>query len=97
MNIIIRDVHQSTSDNIKAEADRRNISQQELLAELLNQKFGEPPTIWGYIKFDRQGDFDLDSEDNPCPVCDQPAQSWWLQVTSNGEMFRMCQTCATSQ
>lgn len=97
MNIIIRDVPKATSDNIKAEADRRNISQQELLNELLNRSFGEPPAVWGYIKFDRQGDFGIDSEDNPCPSCGQPAQSWWLQVCSNGEMFHVCGTCATSE
>lgn len=95
-NVLIRNVPESTIANITAEADRLGLSQQELLANLIEREFGEPPAVWGYIKFDRQGDADLDSEDNPCPVCEQPAQSWWLQVCGNGATYRMCQTCATS-
>lgn len=94
MNLIIRDIPISTSNNIKAEADRLNLSQQEFLANLLRQMFGEPPTVWGYIKFDRPGDLDIG--DN-CPVCHQPAHSWWLQVTSTGEQHLMCGACATSE
>jgi len=93
MNIIIRDVPDSTSANIRAEAARLNISQQELLFDLLTQKFGEPPMVWGYIKFDRVGDIDLGED---CPVCYIKAESWWLQVASNGEQHIMCGSCATS-
>jgi len=94
MNIIIRDVPASTSTNIRTEAARLNISQQELLFDLITQKFGEPPTVWGYIKIDRVGDLDIGED---CPACGEPAQSWWLQVTNTGEQHIMCGACATSE
>lgn len=94
MNIIIRDIPEATAIAIKAAAAARNISQQELLSDLLNQAYGEPPAVWGYIKFDRPGDLDIGDD---CPVCHQPAQSWWLQVASTGETHIMCNICATSE
>lgn len=105
MTINIRDIPQSTLDNIKAEADRLGLSRQELLANLLAKTFGVPPMVWGYIKFDRPGDFgtwsgdvvDPESSEYLCPLCHNPALSWWLQVASNGELFRMCQSCASSE
>ncbi len=94
MNIIIRDIPQATTNRIKAEAARRNLSQQELLSDLLNKTFGEPPMVFGYIKLDRQGDLD---PGEICPNCDQVAQSWWVQILSTNELRLMCDICATSE
>lgn len=94
MNIIIRDIPTSTSENIKRQAETQGVSQQQLLSRLLEQHFGQPATVLGYIKIDRPGDYDIGDD---CPVCDQPAQSWWLQVASDGAFYRMCNVCATSE
>lgn len=94
MNIMIRDIPVTTSERIKIEAERRKVSQQELLSALLEQHFGEPPLVVGYIKLDRLGDLAIGDD---CPVCGEAAQSWWLQVASNGEMHHMCGACATSE
>lgn len=94
MNIIIRDIPESTATNIKAEAARRNLSQQELLSELLNSTYGNPPLVFGYVKLDRQGDIDVGED---CPVCGEPSRSWWLQICNTGEVHLMCDICATSE
>ena len=97
MNIIIRDIPQATLDGIKQAVKGQKLTQQEVVLRVLNREFGDPPTVLGYIKFDRNGDFDTDSEDCRCPACGQPAASWWLQVASNGELHRMCNVCAISE
>ena len=45
-------------------------------------------------KYDRLGDLAIG---DACPVCGEAAQSWWLQVASNGETHHMCGSCATSE
>jgi len=94
VDIRIRNIPAATHANIMAEADRRGVSQQKLLAEVLEREFGEPPLVWGYIRMDRPGDIDYGQD---CPVCGEPGHCWWIQVTSNGAMYRMCDVCATSE
>lgn len=94
MNIIIRDIPTETSANIKRQADALGVSQQELLSRLLEQNFGRPAAVLGYIKLDRAGDYPIGDD---CPICQEPAQAWWLQVASDGAMYRMCGSCATSE
>ena len=63
-NLIVRDIPSITSANIKAEADRQGISQQELLLSLIEREFGEPPTVVMWI------DGRLGEQDEPvCPEC----------------------------
>lgn len=94
MNVIIRDVPKLTSDNVKIEADRLGISQQELLSNLLEKAFGEPPLTLGYVKIDRPGDLSVGED---CPECSNPASEWWLKFASNGVTTLVCNFCATSE
>ena len=94
MNILIRDIPDSTFAAITSAAASQNVSRQELLVSLLEKEFGPQPSVFGYIKLDRPGDREIGDD---CPACGEPAPSWWLQVMNTGEMHIMCAACATSE
>ena len=92
-NLIVRDIPSITSANIKAEADRQGISQQELLLSLIEREFGEPPTVVMWI------DGRLGEQDEPvCPECGQDMSSAHVALLSNGLLTKpVCRFCATSE
>lgn len=104
MNLIIRNVPEATHANISAACAARGITQQELLAELLESKFGNPPAVKGWIKLDRWGE--LDERDEPsdayatCPECGEridPTAAYVALLGDGRIEGPYCTACATSQ
>lgn len=94
-SITLKDLPDMLMENMRQRAEREGRSMQEMVRRLLSDEYGDTaPMVWGYIKFDRVGDIDLGAD---CPVCYAKADSWWLQVASNGEQRIMCGSCATSE
>lgn len=91
-NIIIRDLSASTLAAVKAAAADRGISQQELLAGLIEREFGEPPTVVMWI------DGRLGEQDEAiCPECHQEMRSAHVALLSNGVLTKpVCKLCATN-
>lgn len=92
-NLFIRDVPGTTSANIKAEADRQGISQQELLSSIIEREFGEPPTVVMWIdgRLGEQGEA-------VCPECHQNMSSAHVALLSNGLLTKpVCKFCATNE
>lgn len=94
MNILIRDVPEDTARKLDEEANNSGLSRQAFLLRLLHERY-EPPAVVGWIKLDRPGDLDEESE---CPECGQALDWPWLAILSNGAWTGpVCSACATSE
>ena len=92
-NIIIRDLPKATLATIKSVAAEQGISQQELLAGLIEREYGEPPTVVMWI------DGRLGEQDEAiCPECHQEMNSAHVALLSNGILTKpVCKLCATNE
>lgn len=104
MNLIIRNITDSTASNIRQEAERQNISRQEMLSRLIEERYGSPPVVVGWLKLDRWGELDQrEEQDNPlaiCPECGEgvdPADAWLAVIADGRVLGPYCGECATSQ
>lgn len=95
-NILIRNVSPDTLQRLKADAERRGVTQQELLIDLLNQKYGDPPVVVAWMKATRAGE--LNGEEVDCIECGQPLDWPWFGILSDGSLHMpVCTGCATSR
>lgn len=104
MNLIIRNVPAATHKNITEACAARGKTQQELLAELIEREFGNPPAVVGWLHLDRWGE--LDNRDEPgdayatCLDCggDIDTAAAYMGLLTDGTMRGpLCAACATSQ
>lgn len=104
MNLIIRNVPASTHANIAAQCAARNVTQQELLVELLEREFGKPPAVLGWVRLDRWGE--VDERDEPgnayatCIECGgdiDTAAAYVALLTDGAIRGPVCVGCATSE
>lgn len=94
MNLLIRDVSDSLNARIDAAALAAGLSKQELLLDLLQSAYGEPPLVVGWVQLTRRGELDADAA---CPVCGQPLEQVWAGLLDNGSWIApRCQWCAVS-
>ena len=100
MNIIIRNVPESTLAALDADAARKRQSRQDRLLDLLNQHYGEPPVVMCWLKSDRNGELNLsgsDDEPDTCAECGGDLDAVWIGVLSDGTMHMpVCSGCARS-
>lgn len=103
MNLIIRNVPATTHATLAAACVARNMTQQDLLAELLEREFGNPPAVLGWLKLDRWGE--IDERDEPgdayatCKECggDIDTAAAYMALLTDGSMRGpVCAECATS-
>ena len=98
-NLLIRNVSGETLQRIKSDVERRGVTQQELLIDLLNKTYGDPPVVVAWLKATRNGELCL-AGDEPatCVECGQDLDHVWIGVLSNGTLHMpVCSGCATSQ
>ena len=92
-NILIRNVSPDTLQRLKTDAERRGVTQQELLIDLLNQKYGDPPVVVAWMKATRRGE--MDGAEVNCIECGQPLDWPWIGVLSDGSLHMpVCTGCA---
>ncbi len=99
-NLLIRNVAASTLQRIKADAERRGVTQQELLIDLLERTYGDPPIVVAWLKATRTGELAGGSDDQPaiCIECGQPLDWPWIGILNDGSLHMpVCTGCATSQ
>lgn len=101
-NILIRNVPPGTLLQIQAEAERRRISQNDVLLDVLAKTYGERPVVIGWIRATRNGWLPLvgGSDDEPaiCAECGQPLDWPWIGILSDGSLHMpVCSGCATSE
>lgn len=101
-NLLIRNVSGETLQRIKSDAERRGVTQQELLIDLLNKTYGDPPVVMAWIKATRNGELALtggsDDEPTSCIECGQPLDWPWIGILSDGSLHMpVCTGCATSE
>ena len=101
-SLLIRNVSPDTLRRLKEDAERRGVTQQELLTALLSERYGDPPLVVAWIKATRNGELSLSggSDDEPalCAECGQDLDWPWIGVLSDGSLHMpVCTGCATSQ
>lgn len=95
MNVLIRDIPDAVNDRIDAAARSLGVSKQELLLDLLNATYAEPPIVVGWVKFDRPGEIDADAT---CPECGAEMNEMYAGLLSNGQWVApRCKWCAVSE
>lgn len=94
MNLVIRGVPAPTHANIQAEAASAGLSQQELILNWLNERWGKKPIVELWI-LGRLGE---QAPDATCPECGQALNNPHVGLLSNGSFTNVvCGMCATSE
>lgn len=101
-NLLIRNVPPDTLHRLKEDAARRNLSQNDLILALLNERYGEPPVVVAWLKATRNGELALagGSDDEPaiCAECGQDLDWPWIGILGDGSMHMpVCTGCATNE
>jgi hypothetical protein len=92
MNLIIRDVPAATHANMQAEANRKGLSQQEMLLNRLEEWWREAPTVVMWIS----GKLGQQDPETTCPECGRVLSNPHVGLLSNRSFtIVVCGLCAT--
>jgi hypothetical protein len=95
MNVLIRDIPDELNARMDATAHDLGISKQQMLLDLLAATYSEPPAVIGWVRFDRRGELDANTD---CPECGQPFAEVWAGLLTNGQWVApRCRMCAMSE
>lgn len=95
-NFMLRGLTESELSTLDALAHNSHTSRQEYVLTLIRQHISDSPAnvILGYIRIDRRGDLDADTE---CPECGQDLKEPYLWFRADNTFGVVCSGCATSE